>query len=89
MKTEVGNIFLVASGNNQTHKTEHWGSDQAFFHCYKHLKSSTGLLWIDVENVWWLNEPMDLSAYAQRCLRLAIESNSESNSHDPVWSEYI
>lgn len=32
---------------------------------------------------------MDLSAYAQRCLRLAIESNSESNSHDPVWSEYI
>lgn len=31
MKTEVGNIFLVASGNNQTHKTEHWGSDQAFF----------------------------------------------------------
>ena len=30
MKIEVGNIFLVASGNNQTHKTEHWGSDEAF-----------------------------------------------------------
>lgn len=32
---------------------------------------------------------MDLSAYAQRCLRLATEANSESNNHDPVWSEYI
>lgn len=32
---------------------------------------------------------MDLSASAQICLRPAIESNSESNNHDPVWSEYI